>query len=230
MAEDPEATQVMTTSGHRIPVDLPRAELPPRAIIVTCAGCQGHGRVQMPVHDILTESVALIADNPDPVIVKFYERLFEMDPNLVAIFPPDLVTAPAHADGSKGAHQRDMLVNALVAVATLYGAGAAEEVKLNTQLRQWGRTHAVIQWPDGRVGPPLPHHWAVVARALFDTLHAVAGDRWRPEYDAAWAAAYDHAEVEMRHAINHEGREMTVPRMPRETADEFGGQRYGGPR
>lgn len=213
------------TRLRRREVELPPDAWEPRTIVVACSGCQGHGRVRMSIHDVLGESAGLIADSFDPVIVKFYDRLFTLDPELKHIFPPDLLTAAAHAEGSRGAHQRDQLVNALVKVATLYGAGEREEVELDQILRAAGRSHAAIQWPDGRVGPPLPRHWRSVERALFETLHEVAGTRWRPEYDVAWSEAYDHAEVEMRHAIQHEGRAMKVARQARATADVGGGPR-----
>lgn len=221
---DQPAEDTGTRLGARRMVELPEPELPPRTVVVQCVGCQGHGRVRMSVHDVLTESIGLIADNPDPVIVKFYERLFQIDPSLIKIFPPDLLDAPAHAEGSRGAHQRDQLVGALVKVATLFGAGEREEHELNTILRQAGRSHANLMWPDGRVGPPLRQHWDAVRRALFDTLHSAAGEAWREEYDAAWDDAYDHAETEMRHAIRHEGRHMTAPRQARVTADHGGGR------
>ncbi len=218
------ADQPTGEEPRRQMVDLPAAELPPRTIIVACAGCQGHGKVRMSVHDVLSESITLIADNPDPVIKRFYGHLFTINPVLKAIFPPDLLNAPAHAAGSQGAHQRDQLVGALVKVSTLYGGGHREEQELVAILRQAGRSHAALEWPDGRVGPPLPQHWQQVKKALFETLAAVAGDQWRDEYTAAWSEAYDFAETEMRHAIQHEGRELTVARQPRRTAEHGGGR------
>lgn len=223
-AADRPANLEDTESRGRRTIALPDPDLPPRTVVVECAGCHGHGKVRMSVHDLLSESIGLIADNPDPVIVRFYSRLFQADPNLAAIFPPDLLSAPAHAEGSKGARQRDQLVGALVKVATLFGAGHREEAELDAYLRQAGRSHAAIEWPDGRVGPPLRRHWEAVRTALFDTLHAVAGTKWREEYDTVWDEAYEHAETEMRHAIQHEGREMTIPRQRRLTAEHGGGR------
>jgi hemoglobin-like flavoprotein len=220
-ADDPTIAIRPEDTGSRMQrrtVDLPQPPLPPRTIIVTCAGCQGHGRVRMSVHDILTESIGLIADQADAVVIKFYDRLFAINPVLVKIFPPDLLKAPAHAEGSPGAHQRDQLVEALVKVATLYGAGEREEKELDAFLRQAGRSHSLLPYPDGP-RPPTREEYGQVKRALFETLVEVAGDRWKPEYTAAWSQAYDDAETEMRHATKHEGREMQVPRQTRRSAD-----------
>jgi len=201
-------------------VELPAPVLAPRTVVVQCAGCQGHGKVRMSVHDVLTESIGLIADQADGVVIMFYERLYAIDPALAELFPPDLLTAPAHAEGSRGAAQRDKLVEVLVKVATLYGAGEREEVELVTILRRAGASHAsFLRRSEGVIRGATPAEYESVRRALFDTLHAVGGDRWRPEYDAAWDQAYTFASREMQHAQEHEGREMQHPRQPRATAD-----------
>jgi len=210
--------------GRRM-VDLPAAELPPRTVVVQCVGCEGHGKVQMSVHDVLGESIALIQDHADDVVRRFYKRLFTLAPAISGMFPKDLLTAPAHAEGSPGAHQRDMLVGALVKVATLYGAGEREERELDTVLRQAGRSHASFAFPGEDLPRPAgPDEYALVKRALFETLTEVAGNLWRPEYTKAWGEAYDYAATEMQHASNHEGRHMTHARQTRLTAEQGGGR------
>jgi hemoglobin-like flavoprotein len=36
-----------------------------------------------------------------------------------------------------------------------------------------------------------PEHYPVVGQALIEAMANVAGDAWRPEYNEAWAQAYE---------------------------------------
>jgi hemoglobin-like flavoprotein len=175
----------------------------------------------MSVHDVLSESIALIADNSDDVVRAFYRRLFVLAPGIEAMFPPDLLTANTHQEGSAGARQRDQLVGALVKVAELFGAGDREEQELDTILRMAGRSHSAFRFPGEAVPRPArAAEYALVKRALFETLGEVAGDRWKPEYTEAWDQAYDYAAVEMQHASQHEGRSMLTARTARRVREQ----------
>jgi hemoglobin-like flavoprotein len=199
---------------------LSRLERPwtPPTIAVDCAGCHGNGKVNMTVNDLLRESLALVED-ADEFARGAYQRLFNKAPHVKTIFPPDLLTASRHDEGSKGLAQRERLVSAVVGLAEHYGRSPEEMDQLDKALRRWGTTHAAFWWPEeGRSRPPTRAEYEAVWQALAETFVATLGNRWKPEYGIAWEQAYDHAEVEMRHATQHEGQAFTAPRLRREHA------------
>lgn len=209
------------TDRHTDPTDtgthLRLPEPPAHTITVACAGCHGNGHVTLPINPILRESLAALP-NPDALAVAFYERLFNLAPELATLFPPDLLTGQAGLDGkSAGVAQREKLVAALAAVAEGYGGNPDETAQLDRVLAQAGRSHAAFHRP----GEPAPRgasiaEYLTVKQALFETLIDQAGDRWRPEYATAWNEAYDYAMILMLHAQVTDGRYMQTPRLPRQ--------------
>lgn len=181
---------------------------------VTCPTCKGLGHMQRTVSELLRESIALIPpDGGQTVIREFYRRLLTAAPDLAPLFPPDLITAAVDDTASPGRLQRDRLLQALAALAELYGTSPADRQRLDTALRAYGRSHAAFTRPDGTVRGATVEEYLVVKQALMDTLHTAARDAWLAEYDSAWAEAYDYAMVVMLHEQLTGG--MTFPRQAR---------------
>jgi hemoglobin-like flavoprotein len=188
-----------------------------RTIPVTCPTCKGLGHMERTTSELLRESIALIpADGGQQVITEFYRRLLTAAPDLGALFPPDLITAAVDDTASPGRLQRDRLLQALAALADLYGTSAADRQRLDTALRAYGRSHAAFARPDGTVRGATVEEYLVVKQALMDTLHTAARDAWLTEYDSAWAEAYDYAMIVMLHEQLTGG--MTFPRQARAAA------------
>ncbi|XWN30551.1 MAG: globin family protein [Devosia sp.] len=97
----------------------------------------------------------------------FYERLFEIDPNVKALF--------TKTDLSQ---QKRTLLQALAAtIARLNDPDAVAR-----QLQDLGGRHATYGVE--------AHHYALVGEALLWTLEKGLDDRWSPEIQQAWTAAY----------------------------------------
>jgi hemoglobin-like flavoprotein len=119
------------------------------------------------------EQIILVKTNWDEVVPiadaaagLFYDRLFELDPSLRALFNPDL------------AEQKKKLMQTLgFAVASLSNPEALLPV-----VRQLGKRHAGYRVED--------RHYDTVADALLWTLERGLGPSWTPEAKAAWIAVY----------------------------------------
>lgn len=159
----------------------------------TCPTCRGRGYVPT-TNDLLRESIALVADGGDVVVREFYTRLLHAAPDLAALFPPDLLTASTGDELSDGYGQRNRLLGALVSLSQFYNPADAQGMaRLNVVLTSWGGRHAAFLRPDGTVRGATLAEYEAVKQVLFGTLVAAAGDRWHPEYTAAWDEAYEHA-------------------------------------
>jgi hemoglobin-like flavoprotein len=186
----------------------------PATVRVACTHCGGTGYTMRTTSELLRESIALIpADGGQTVIREFYRRLLSAAPDLAALFPADLITAATDDLASPGRMQRDKLLQALAALADLYGTGPEDRTRLDTALRAYGRSHAAFARPDGTTRGATIEEYLAVKAALMDTLHTAAGTAWRDEYDAAWTEAYDYAAVIMLH--EQMTSNMTMPRYPR---------------
>jgi hemoglobin-like flavoprotein len=117
-------------------------------------------------HEILNESLALIAPHADQLMRSFYGRLFADHPEVRTLFPAEMDP------------QRERLLNAIV---NLVGAYKQRE-DLVPGLEALGQRHA-------RYGV-VPEHYPIVGRALLAALAEVAGDQWATEHADAWARAY----------------------------------------
>ena len=100
----------------------------------------------------------------------FYNRLFELDPELKKIFP----TNNAEAMKGQGNKLMTMLGSAV--------AGLTNLDKLIPILEDLGKRHV-----DYKVESS---HYDTVGAALLDTLSAGLGDDFTPEIKAAWAETY----------------------------------------
>ncbi len=106
----------------------------------------------------------------------FYEKLFELDPFLKALFKEDL--------DAQGA----MFVSALgLAVAGLDEGHGGER-----SLRELGQRHAGYGVTDA--------HFATFREALVQTLAAQLGPRFTEAHAVAWRAAFDRIGAVMRDA------------------------------
>jgi hemoglobin-like flavoprotein len=191
--EDPPMTEP-ATEQRQVP------EIPP----MNRPRCEHCGATMPTAHDYLRQSIDLI-DNAgegvgDEVVVRFYERLFSLAPDLRLIFPADLLDAERGSD-TKGFRQRDQLVSALRAVALWYDPFNPKSMQsLDSALQTMGRRHAAFEKRDGSgVIVPRRAHYDAVDACLMDTLHEVAGEAWLPVWDAAWAEALEHVGDSMRH-------------------------------
>jgi hemoglobin-like flavoprotein len=96
----------------------------------------------------------------------FYGRLFELDPELRALFPADLAE-----------QKRKLMLTLGFAVGSLNRPDT-----LLPAVRQLGRRHASYGVKD--------EHFATVGAALLWTLEQGLGPAWNDEAAAAWTAVY----------------------------------------
>ena len=116
--------------------------------------------------NLVQQSFAKVAPISDQAAVIFYDRLFEIAPQVKAMFPSDLT------------EQRKKLMATLAVVVT--GLSNLESVlpaasALATRHVSYGAK---------------AEHYPVVGAALLWTLEKGLGDAWTPEVAAAWTAAY----------------------------------------
>ena len=97
----------------------------------------------------------------------FYNKLFELDPELRPLFPADL------ADQKKK----------LMAMITLAVEGLTSLDELVPKVQDLGRRHAVYY----KVTAPM---FDTVGAALLDTLEKGLGESWDADHKEAWAIVY----------------------------------------
>ena len=115
---------------------------------------------------LVQQSFAKVAPISETAAVLFYDRLFEIAPQVRAMFPSDLTL------------QRKKLMATLAVVVN--GLGNLESV-----------LPAASALAKRHVGyGAKAEHYPVVGAALLWTLEKGLGDAWTPETAAAWTAAY----------------------------------------
>jgi nitric oxide dioxygenase len=116
----------------------------------------------------LEESFDLVAPRGDELMNTFYARLFTAAPAVKPLFA-----------GTDLRRQKGMLLGALVLLRkSLRDLGA-----IVPKLRELGARHVDYG--------ARPEHYPVVGAVLIASMAEIAGDAWRPEYERAWAAAFD---------------------------------------
>jgi hemoglobin-like flavoprotein len=115
---------------------------------------------------LVQESFAKVAPIADQAAVMFYNRLFEIVPQVKAMFPADLT------------EQRKKLMATLSVVVN--GLGDLDSVL--PAASALARRHVSYG--------AKPEHDPVVGGALLCTLEKGLGDGWTPEVATAWTAAY----------------------------------------
>ena len=117
--------------------------------------------------EALETSFDLVAPRGDELMDEFYARLFDAAPAVRPLFPADL-----HS-------QKTMLLAALV----LLRKSLRNLDAIVPTLRRLGACHVAYG--------ARPEHYPVVGATLIASLAAVAGDDWKPEYESAWAGAFE---------------------------------------
>jgi len=124
--------------------------------------------------ELTPEQIALIRDTfhmlePDPVIAeRFYDRLFQIAPELRSLFRPDMT-----GQGMRFMTTLGIIVQHL-----------DDPVALEPYVRRLAEGHAAYG--------VKPAHFRPMGQALIDTMRAALGRRFPKGADKAWMAAYDH--------------------------------------
>jgi hemoglobin-like flavoprotein len=117
--------------------------------------------------ETLEESFDLVAPQGDELMKKFYDNLFEAAPAVQPLF--------AHVD-MEG--QRQALLNMLVVLRE----SLRDLDDIVPDLEDLGARHVDYG--------ARAEHYPVVGEVLIGTMAEIAGDGWKPEYNAAWQEAY----------------------------------------
>jgi len=112
------------------------------------------------------QSFAKVAPISETAAVLFYDRLFEIAPQVRAMFPSDMT------------EQRKKLMATLAAVVS----GLANLESILPAASALAKRHVTYG--------ARAEHYPVVGSALLWTLEKGLGEAWTPELAAAWVAAY----------------------------------------
>ncbi len=118
--------------------------------------------------DALETSFDLVAPRGDELMDVFYARLFEAAPAVKPLFA-----------GTDLRKQKVMLLRVL----GLLRRSLRDLDPIVPILHDLGARHVAYG--------AQPEHYPVVGAVLIASMAEVAGDAWRPEYERAWAAAFD---------------------------------------
>lgn len=116
---------------------------------------------------LIREGWGKIAPIADQAVTRFYDKLFELDPELRALFA-----------GADMAVQRVRLAQALGGVI----ASLEKSEEIIPQLQALGRRHAAFGVTE--------RHYDLVGAALLGTLEEGLADDWSSASRRAWASAY----------------------------------------
>jgi len=117
--------------------------------------------------EALETSFDFVAPRGDELMDEFYSRLFAAAPGVRPLFPADMK------------RQKAMLLGALV----LLRKSLNDLDPIVPKLRDLGARHVAYG--------ARPEHYPVVGAALIASMAAIAGEHWKPQYERAWAAAFD---------------------------------------
>ncbi|MGJ4918356.1 globin family protein [Bradyrhizobium sp. HKCCYLRH2060] len=115
---------------------------------------------------LVQDSFAKVAPISDQAATIFYDRLFEVAPQVRAMFPDDLTEQRKKLMATLA-----VVVNGLTNLPAILPAASA----LAKRHVDYGAR---------------PEHYPVVGAALLWTLEKGLGDGWTPDVAAAWTAAY----------------------------------------
>jgi nitric oxide dioxygenase len=116
--------------------------------------------------NLVQQSFAKVAPISGQAAVLFYDRLFEVAPQVKAMFPADMT------------EQRKKLMATLAIVVN----GLTNLEAILPAASSLAKRHVSYG--------AKPEHYPVVGGALLWTLEKGLGDAWTPEVAAAWTAAY----------------------------------------
>src|ERR1700693_3521976 len=114
---------------------------------------------------LVQESFAKVAPIPETAAMLFYDRLFEVAPQVKAMFPADMTEQRKKLMGTLA-----VVVNGLSNLGAVLPAASA----LAKRHVSYGAK---------------PEHYPVVGGALLWTLEKGLGDGWTPDVAEAWTAA-----------------------------------------
>jgi hemoglobin-like flavoprotein len=115
---------------------------------------------------LVQQSFAKVAPISETAAVLFYDRLFEIAPQVRAMFPADMT------------EQRKKLMAVLAAVVN----GLANLESILPAASALAKRHVAYG--------AKAEHYPVVGSALLGTLEKGLGEAWTPELADAWTAAY----------------------------------------
>jgi hemoglobin-like flavoprotein len=115
---------------------------------------------------LVQQSFARVAPISETAAVLFYDRLFEIAPSVVPMFPTDMK------------EQRKKLMATLAVVV----GGLSNLETVLPAASALAKRHVNYG--------AKPEHYPVVGAALLWTLEKGLGDGWTPDVAAAWTAAY----------------------------------------
>jgi nitric oxide dioxygenase len=115
---------------------------------------------------LVQQSFSKVAPIADQAAVLFYDRLFEIAPQVKAMFPADMTEQRKKLMGTLA-----VVVNGLSNLESILPAASA-----------LAQRHVAYG--------AKPEHYPVVGSALLWTLEKGLGDGWTPDVAAAWTAAY----------------------------------------
>jgi nitric oxide dioxygenase len=115
---------------------------------------------------LVQDSFAKVAPISEQAAIIFYDRLFEVAPQVRAMFPDDLTE-----------QRKKLMATLAIVVGGLTNLDAVLPAASALAKRHVGYA-------------AKPEHYAVVGSALLWTLEKGLGEAWTPELEEAWAAAY----------------------------------------
>ena len=117
--------------------------------------------------EALETSFDLVAPRGEELMDEFYARLFAAAPGVRTLFPRDMET------------QKAMLLSALV----LLRKSLRDLDAIVPTLRTLGARHVAYG--------AKPEQYPVVGSVLIESMAAIAGQAWTPEYEQAWGEAFE---------------------------------------
>lgn len=166
---------------------------PPAARVASAAGATGNvklagSQISMRTVDLVQGSWAKVMPISDAAAAIFYDRLFERDPSVRALFKSDM-----------GQQKKKLMQTLSVAVDGLNNVD-----KLVPILKSLGVRHAGYMVAD--------HHYDLVGECLLWTLREGLGDDFTDDVEAAWTEVYTIiADVMKKAAAEHVGGSITAP-------------------
>ncbi len=127
--------------------------------------------------ELIQESFTQLAPRTERVAELFYDRLFELDPDLRPLFPADM-----RQQGRK-------LIQTLAVVVL----GLDHFERMVPVLQDLGRRHVDYG--------AVPHHYALVETALLWTLEQTLGEEFTAEARGAWTSVYGLLASTMQSAL-----------------------------
>lgn len=133
-----------------------------------------NGGVDAVQRHVVRKSFGLVERQADVAALVFYQRLFDLAPQVRPMFSGDI-----QSQGRKLMETLAVLVSAL-----------DRPKELESELEELGAGHAGYGVRD--------EHYAVARQALLEMIAEVTGPAFTPEVRAAWNALYDVVEAGMR--------------------------------